>query len=50
MIGTTGLSRRLKENSQQDTAETTGSRQEVLTPMRDVCMLDKTVWYTVQDE
>jgi len=48
MIGTASLPRRLKENSQQSTAETSGLRWEVLTPVRGVCALSKTVWYTIQ--
>jgi len=48
MIGTASLPRRLKENSQQSTAETSGLRWEVLTPVRGVCALSKTIWYTIQ--
>ena len=50
MIGTAGLLRRLKINSQQGTAETMGSRWGVITPVKGVCTLGRTVLYTIQGE
>jgi len=50
IIETAGLPRRLKINSQQGTAETTGSRWGVIISVKGVCALGRTVWYTIQDE
>jgi len=44
IIGTAGLPRKLKKNSQQDTAGTLGSRWGVLTPVRGVCVQGRTVF------
>ena len=49
-IQTASLLKRLKKNNQQSTVEILGSRQGVLTSVRDVCMLGRTTWYTIQGE
>ena len=48
MMQTAGLLKKLKENNQQDIEETWGLSWEELIPVKDVCILDRTVWYTIQ--
>jgi len=50
MMQTVGLPKRLKENNQRGTEKTLGSRWGVLTSVRDVCALGRTIWYTIQNE
>ena len=43
-------SKRLKKNNQQDTEETLGLSWGVLTPVKDMYMLDRTAQYIIQGE
>jgi len=47
MIQATSLPKRLKENNQQGTKETLGLSWGVLTPVKDMCALDRTAWYII---
>ena len=49
-MGTTSLPKRLKENNQQGTIETSGSKWEVLTSVIDVYAPGRTTWCTILGE
>jgi len=48
MMQTAGLPKKLKENNQQDIEETWELSWEELIPVKDVCILGRTAWCTIQ--